>query len=54
MEALVVLKGVDSILEFYNLGAKGQSFESAFQNVYGITWAEAKPILTQAISNHYK
>jgi hypothetical protein len=54
MEALVVLKGVDSILEFYNLGAKGQSFESAFQSIYGITWAEAKPILTQAISNHYK
>jgi hypothetical protein len=54
MEALVVLKGVDSILEFYTLGAKGQSFETAFQSIYGITWAEAKPILTQAISNHYK
>jgi hypothetical protein len=53
-EALVVLKGVDSILEFYTLGAKGQSFETAFQNIYGITWAEAKPILAQAISNHYK
>ena len=54
IEALVVLKGVDSILEFYNLGAKGQTFESAFQSIYGITWAEAKPILTQAISNHYQ
>lgn len=54
MEALVVLKGVDSILEFYNLGAKGQSFESAFQSIYGISWAEAKPILSQAISNHYQ
>jgi hypothetical protein len=53
-EALVVLKGVDSILEFYQLGAKGQSFETAFQSIYGITWAEAKPILAQAISNHYK
>jgi hypothetical protein len=53
-EALVVLKGVDSILEFYTLGAKGQSFETAFQNIYGISWAEAKPILAQAISNHYK
>ena len=53
-EALVVLKGVDSILEFYTLGAKGQSFETAFQSIYGISWAEAKPILTQAISNHYK
>jgi hypothetical protein len=53
-EALVVLKGVDAIIEFYALGAKGQSFETAFQNIYGISWAEAKPILSQAIANHYK
>ncbi len=54
IEALVVLKGVDSILEFYSLGAKGQNFESAFESIYGVTWVEAKPILAQAISNHYK
>ena len=53
-EALVVLKGVDSILEFYKLGAQGQTFESAFQAIYGITWAEAKPILVEAISKYYK
>jgi hypothetical protein len=54
IEALVVLKGVDSILEFYTVGAEGRSFEIAFQSIYGITWAEAKPILAQAISNHYQ
>jgi hypothetical protein len=54
IEALVVLKGVDSILDFYKLGAKGESFESAFQSIYGISWAEAKPILSEAIANHYK
>lgn len=54
VEALVVLKGVDAILEFYILGAKGVPFESAFQSIYGISWAEAKPILAEAISNHYK
>ena len=53
-EALVVLKGVDSILEFYKLGAQGQTFENAFLAIYGIAWAEAKPILMEAISKHYK
>jgi hypothetical protein len=53
-EALVVLKGVDSILEFYRLGAQGQTFESAFQTIYGISWTEAKPILVEAISKYYK
>jgi hypothetical protein len=54
VEALVVLNGADGILELWRLGAEGQNFETAFQNVYGISWAEAKPILSQAIANHYK
>ena len=54
MEALVVIKGVDSILDLYQEGAKGNSFEIAFKNVYGLSWNEAKPILSQAIAQHYK
>jgi hypothetical protein len=54
IEALVLMKGVDSILDLYQEGAKGNSFEVAFKNVYGISWDEAKPILTQSIANHYK
>jgi hypothetical protein len=54
VEALVVLNGADGILELWRLGAEGQNFETAFQNVYGISWAEAKPILSQTIANHYK
>ena len=54
IEALVVIKGVDSILDLYQEGAKGNSFEVAFKNVYGISWEDAKPILTQSIANHYK
>lgn len=54
IEALVVIKGVDSILDLYQEGAKGNSFEVAFKNVYGISWIEAKPILSQAIAQHYK
>ena len=54
IEALVVIKGVDSVLELYQEGAKGNSFEVAFKNVYGMSWDEAKPILSQSIANHYK
>lgn len=54
IEALVVIKGVDSILDLYQEGAKGNSFEVAFKNVYGMSWDEAKPILSQSIANHYK
>jgi hypothetical protein len=54
IEALVVIKGVDSVLDLYQEGAKGNSFEVAFKNVYGMSWDEAKPILSQSIANHYK
>ena len=54
IEALVLLKGVDSILDLYLEGAKGNSFELAFKNIYGLSWAEAKPILSQAIAQNYK
>jgi hypothetical protein len=54
MEALVVLKGVDSILEFYVEGSKGTTFEAAFEKIYGTSWATAKPILAEAISKRYR
>jgi hypothetical protein len=53
IEALMSLKGFDSpsnlILEVSN----GESFESAFLKVYGITWASAKPILAQVVSKQF-
>jgi hypothetical protein len=54
VEALVVINGNDRILDLYSEGAKGNSFKVAFKNVHGISWNEAKPILTQSIINHYK
>jgi len=54
MEALVVLKGVDVALDFYVEGSKGIAFETTFENIFGISWAKAKPILATAISKKYK
>lgn len=53
VEALVLVKGIDSILELYDEGAKGLPFETAFKNVYGIEWNIAKPILCRAISKQF-
>ncbi|MEI7561748.1 MAG: hypothetical protein WCJ43_04810 [Actinomycetes bacterium] len=53
IEALVLIKGIDSILDMYQEGAKGISFEEAFKKIYGISWVEAKPILAKAIAQHY-
>jgi hypothetical protein len=54
MEALVVLKGVDVALDFYVEGSKGIAFETTFENIFGISWAKAKPILAIAISKKYR
>ena len=54
IEALVLIKGIDSILEMYVEGSRGTSFESAFQKIYGMSWNEAKPILSEAISRIYQ
>ena len=54
VEILVVLKGVDSILELYVEGSKGVPFEQAFEKIYGISWEKAKPILSVVISKKYR
>lgn len=54
IEALVVIKGVDSIVNLYIEGSKGVPFEQAFEKIYGISWETAKPILSIAISKKYK
>ena len=54
VEILVVLKGVDSILELYVEGSKGVPFEQAFEKIYGISWEKAKPILSAVISKKYR
>jgi hypothetical protein len=54
MEVFVVLKGVDVVLDFYVDGSKGISFEKSFEKIFGMPWANAKPILADVISKKYK
>ena len=45
VEILSAIGGSESTMKIYELAAIGQTFKEAFANVYGISWAEAKPIL---------
>jgi hypothetical protein len=49
-EILVALKGPDSILAMYKNLASGKSFEEAFQSEFAISWNEALPYISRAIS----
>ena len=49
-EILVALKGPDSILAMYKTLATGKSFEEAFQSEFVISWNEALPYMSRAIS----
>ncbi len=46
IEILVALKGPDSLTEVYEYMGTGKTFEQAFENIYGISYEAAKPIIT--------
>lgn len=50
-EALVDVKGPDSILNLYKDVGSGQTFQQAFQQEFGMAWSDACPILAKAISD---
>ena len=50
IEILVALKGPDSTMEMWRLAGTGESLESAFEKVYGISFAKALPIMSKAIA----
>lgn len=53
VETLIALKGFDSPINLMVEVSNGESFESAFQKIYGISWASAKPILAQVVSKQF-
>lgn len=49
-EILVAMKGPESILNLYKQYLVSESFESAFKDIYGVTWSEAYPYLWKAVN----
>ena len=53
-EILASVKGPASLMKLYaDIGA-GKSFVDAFQGIFGLSWAEACPIISEAISTELK
>jgi hypothetical protein len=53
VEALVSIGGISSTFEVLDKYASGMTFDQAFENVYGISWVSAKPILARVVSKQY-
>lgn len=53
VEILVAIAGPQAAMAMYSLGAEGQKFETAFQNVYGISWSDASVILSKVLAAEY-
>ena len=53
-EALVALKSPAAVMNLYTNVGKGQTFTQAFNTEFGISWADAVPILASAIAAELK
>jgi len=53
IEALTAIAGPQSHMAVLTLMGRGQSYEQAFKSVYGISWAEAAPILARVAAAEY-
>ena len=53
VEALVAIGGPQAVMALFSLGAEGQDFITAFQNIYGISWDEASTILSEVLAAEY-
>ena len=53
IEALTAIAGPQSNMAVLTLMGRGQAYETAFKNVYGISWAEAAPILARVAAAEY-
>jgi hypothetical protein len=54
IEALVALKGPDTLIEMYAQMGNRITFDQAFKNTYGAEWATAIPILAKAVYANLK
>ncbi len=49
IEILVAIKGPDVLIDMYAEMGKGTSFNDAFKGFFGITWADAIPVLAKSV-----
>ena len=47
---LLQIKGIQASMDLVKSVGAGNSFESSFLKVYGISWNEAAPILAKTVS----
>lgn len=52
-EALIAIAGPQATMALFALGANGQDFPTAFENVYGISWDKAATILSKVLAAEY-
>ena len=50
IQILVAIAGVDSVMEVYEAAGQALGWERSFQRVYGLTWAEAVPVLAETVA----
>ena len=53
VEALSSIKGIQASMDLVGRVGKGNSFESSFLEIYGVTWKEAAPVLARVVSKIY-
>ena len=53
IEALAAIAGPQASMAVVTLMGRGQTYEQAFKSVYGISWAEAAPILARVVAKEY-
>jgi hypothetical protein len=53
VETLIAIGGPRATLALYALGANGEKWETAFKNVYGISWDQGATVLSQVLAAEY-
>jgi len=49
-EIFTVIKGPDAAMNIYKRLGQGQTFPGAFQAEFGISWSDAVPYISKAVS----